>query len=289
MGEDAKILRRRQFLQWAGGLSAALLVVGCGDGADEFVFSNANNPQAPAPDPLGRLIARGAIEALDDGRLVELRPRLVSVYGAGGNLLFTSTDAVLPAAAVSDGGGRIFVLDRGAGRVLVLGAAGGLENTFAESLHGIVDLALTNGEVFLLHPVRQAIDVFSTEGVFARTFTVGPERAHLRAIADSPNGDIYVLRSNPVSVIVISPQGQELRTFAPPDGVARNASGLAVNAAGRSAIVDHVGQQVLLFNQNNQFVAAVTIPDGNGNIAQPLAVGYGPDGQLHASYAEVIN
>lgn len=282
-------MQRREFLRGAACLAASLMSTGCEDGQEDFVFATDPRPQPPpTPNAFGQLIPGGAIEALDDGRVVDLQPNRVSVFNADGTLSFSVDDAVLPTAAAIDQQGSIFVLDRGIGRILVLGSHGAVERMFEQDLSAAIDLAIIGSEVFLLNPVDLKIDVFGTEGVFVRTFAVGPEKANLRALAADPEGNLQVLISNPVRVEVISPQGLPLFSYSPPTGVALSARGLAVSQNGQSAILDHLGLQVLLFDANHEFVRAVTVPDDGGEPSQPVTIGLGPDGLLHASFTEVV-
>lgn len=283
-------MRRRRFLQLTGGAALAFLVVGCGDSGEQVFLGGGGSP-ITAPAVLGRITADGAVEVDSQGRYIELLPSdgQVSVLESRGNLLFTSRAAVLPYAAAVDESGRVFVLDRGEGVVLVLGAQGNLDSTIGQNLQACIDLAVSNGEVFLLDPGRQAIDVYSLAGTFARTLPAGSETSHLRGIAAGPGGELHVLVSNPVSVQVLSASdGQVVATYGPPDGLAVSARGLSVNGEGRSAILDHVGKQVLLFDQTRSYAGRVTIPDDDGDVAQPLTLCLGPDGLLSATYREVV-
>lgn len=280
-------MRRREFLQWASGVTLGVLTVGCG--GDDDAINLVSNPANTSSGPTLRVASDSRFEVDSRGRLLQLEPLAgrIRAYSPSGQLLYTSSEVRHPLVAAIRADFTAYVFDQSAGDVVVLDPNGQLQQRFGARVLGLVkDLVAGQDELYLLDPVNLVIHVFSFEGAQLRSLSLGPPGSHLRGLVVDSERNLRVLRSNPFEIQVLSAaNGQTVRAYGAGDG--RSGRDFALTPDGRTMVVDHLGYRLLIFSSEGAFVGEQTVPDDQGDTSQPLHLSVGPDGVFYFQISEV--
>jgi DNA-binding beta-propeller fold protein YncE len=165
--------------------------------------------------------------------------RIIQVGDAGG--------VVLPAAAVADGDGNIYVADSGGGKVVTFDAAGHVRSSLSMEGGKPVGLALNErlGRLYVADRAMHRVAVFGLDGAKLFTFGgIGVADGKFNIpidIAVDRTGLVYVLDNGNFRVQVFSPDGAYLRRFGSVGdgpGMFANPKGIAVDSEGHVYVTD---------------------------------------------------
>jgi outer membrane protein assembly factor BamB len=274
-------------LQLTGALFLAA-AAGCGDSNPESVVAS---PSDGAGISAPRLSNGTLFETAASGRVLELSPLdgTVTAFDSNGALLFTYSDTRTPVAASVGPDDTSYILDIGNAEILALGTTGQLlRRITAPELRFARDLAFGNGELYVLDHASGQVNVLSPEGEVRRSLSVAGPQAHLRSLVVDAEGNLRILQSNPVTVLVVdATTGETLRQYG--SDLAVSAADLALHADGTTLVIDHLGGQLLAFDSGGVFLGSTPVVGAMGDAAQPLRVAIGSGGQLYLSIREVAS
>lgn len=284
-------MRRRRFLQLTGALFLTA-AVGCGDSNPEYAITSGDigggggigggilSPQ---------LSKETLFETAASGLILELSPLegTIAAFDTNGALLFTHSDIQNPVAATFGPDDTCYVLDIGNAEILVLDTTGQvLRRITAPVLRFARDLAFGNGELYVLDHAGGQVNVLSSSGDLLRSLSLGRPQAHLRSLVVDAEGNLRILQSNPLTVLVIdATTGDALREYGSDQAV--SGVDLALQADGTTLVIDHLGGQLLAYDSGGVFLGSRPVVDAEGEAAQPLRVAVGRGDQLYLSIREV--
>ena len=228
----------------------------------------------PAADLVARLDARGE----------QVWTRAESGTGVG--------QFDYPASLFADGGGRLFVVDRGNARVQVLDAATGepLEafggpGSGPGEFHIARDIAVTPDRVYVVDQLNHRINVFDVAGRPFGTvgaFGTGPEglNAPLSVAVDGA-GTIYAVDSTADAIKRFHPDGRFAGVVEHPD--VDHPRSVAVDSEGRLWIADGVAGRIAVLSSDGALLQShtTTLPDGRPAAPRDISLA-GRDVFVHA-------
>ena len=146
------------------------------------------------------LVATSFVEAVDGDRFMEE----VRAMHKSGDVLYLS----------GKGYGHIFALDDELSVIRTFGRSGEGPGEFSEAPH---NLYAEGNRVFGLEPGSKDVHVFSLEGSYLRSFSVGPVKYVVtRGMSVNNQGDVYIASSFPVdpySITKFDSSGTVIKTF----------------------------------------------------------------------------
>lgn len=249
--------------------------------------------------------------AIDSGRgeivVANTSAHRVEVFSASGRSIFRILHSVTtPEGAAADGypvsvavdrSGRLLVVDILADYVDVLNARGrSVEHIRLPGGARPVAVAVARDGAILVGEGGDGgrVHVFSPELQPLASWSLpdpGPEHAPIRALADTPDGHIVVLRAagNPI-VQTFTKGGEFVRGFGRIDSGAENfslASGVAVTDDGRFWITDEIRQRIQVYQPDGLFLEAIAGWDvGAGDFLYPSAIA--TDGRSRIAVVERV-
>ena len=169
---------------------------------------------------------------------------------------------VLPASAVADGDGNIYVADSGANKVVKYDAGGNYRTSYILEKGRPVAVAVNDklGRLYVVDRAMHRIVVFGLDGTMLFTFgglgvADGKFNIPLDITVDR-TGRVYVLDNGNFRVQAFSPDGEFLRRFGSVGdgpGMFANPKGVAVDSEGHVYVTDAAFSNVQIF-------------DGEGNV-----------------------
>lgn len=166
------------------------------------------NDQLKAPFDMVRL-DNGQLWVVEKGRnsltLIDVAAQKITPHTLmdGDRLLFPDR--------IAYGGGKLYVLDRGSGSVLRLGADLSIEQRFgcSDCLSGLADFVIADGTIFGLERQDKKVFRFNNDGTVAKEINLsGADLDFPDSLAIGPSGSIYVLDRHQNSILVYSPEGR---------------------------------------------------------------------------------
>ncbi len=287
-------MNRRNFIRVCG---LSLLLAGCGNSSnsDTVVSASPTVPGGPlgiSSSPTVGREGQDVVFAFDaQGNAYEIQPRTARVtrLSPSGQVVWeTGTKGLAanqldtPIALSADTQGRLWVLDRALGKLVLLDvASGAVAGEVAQRQLGVPqDVVVGPSQVYVSDVLNHRVAVFSLNGQPLANLNRAPLE-YPRGLALDSDGRVHVVDAARHEVIVFSPDGTEVATYGGSgagQGRFRHSRGLAIRAVdGLIAVVDSVEADIKLFSASLQPLGIVA-PD-----VQPLDVQFGPDGQLYVS------
>ena len=278
-------MHRRTFLQLAG---MSLLVYGCGTENNDVVV-NPGPGVVPSPGssnglpPVARLSqedvfafdgAGGVYEAQPvTGRVQKVGSWSVNAKGLGPNQVDT------PVAVAVDETSRVWVADRGLGRVQLFdGRTGSPAGTYGDSyLRVPQDVAISGNRAYVSDALLHGVAVFDMTGT--NVARIGTDMNYPRGIAFDPTGRLHVVEAGTHRVRIFSRDGQPQGSYGAPGGAVGafvHPRGIAIRATdGLIAVADSAQGDLEFFSSDLRSL---------GNFRpglQPLDLQFGPEGALY--------
>jgi len=187
---------------------------------------------------------------------------------------------------------RLFVLDRGNGRVHVFEEDGDRVHTFGATGSGPDELAMprdiaAHGDrVYVCDTLNHRVQVYNDTGALVQSIgrTSLDELNGPRGLAVVPDGELHVLEAGTSSVKVFSPDGRPERTygeFGEEPGQLLMPRSIAIDAAGRVFVADPAGGRIHVFRTSGEFLGRFRPRDSDGDPVTPLRVSLKPNGELY--------
>lgn len=269
-------MQRRDFLRYTS-MSVIGLTLGCG--SSEGGPGNSNPASNPGQPILAATTFEGTFRFDARGNRYDINSLTVVIgkFSSSGRQLWLVDRKGLgeqnldtPISLAVDSAGRVWVLDRGLGRLQVLDSNGKFLRNVGGDFASPQDIVIGDRRVYVSDAIRKQVFVFDLNGNLLTRF--GSGLLFPRGLGLDPGGRLHLADGD--SVRIFTPEGMEVSRY----GAGRflHALGVAIRSQdGLIVVADAGARQLELFGPDLQSLGQLRLA------LQPLDVEFGPDGRLY--------
>lgn len=258
-------------------------------------------PSAPAPAP------SPAAPAAPASAVAQAQPDGSTIYGLGTDGKPVLSDPKDVAVAPN---GRIYVTEGAANRVTMFNPDGSVAGSFGGSGSGDGQFnepwgisVAPNGNVYVADTWNHRVEYFDLSGKFLGKFgSLGDAKGQVqdqpggfygpRAIAISPQGDVYVTDTGNKRIEVFSSTGQFQRAFGGPGsapGQFQEPVGLALDPDGTLWVADAWNTRIQHLSSTGDVLGSFPVPAGweNQSVTNKPYIAVGSDGNVTATFPDM--